>query len=95
MVRCSTQDPSKRFRAIVVVPDLQMPNKLARYVEWQSGGRRTGRVAYVIGKQHLPEPIAGAEWQIDSKFNVSEEILRDPTLKAAIANGVVMALKLR
>jgi hypothetical protein len=40
----------------------------------------------------LPEPIAGAEWQIDSKFNVSEEILRDPTIKAAfkaaIANGV-------
>jgi len=98
MVRCSTQDPSKRFRAIVV-PVLQMPNKLARYVEWQSGGRRTGRVAYVIGKQHLPEPIAGAEWQIDSKFNVSEEILRDPTIKAAfkaaIANGVEMVLKLR
>ena len=78
-----------------MVPDLQMPNKLARYVEWQSGGRRTGRVAYVIGKQHLPEPIAGAEWQIDSKFNVSEEILRDPTIKAAIANGVEMVLKLR
>ena len=71
-----------------MVPALQMPNKLARYVEWQSGGRRTGRVAYVIGKQRLPEPIAGAEWQIDSKFNASEEILRDPTIKAAIANGV-------
>jgi len=72
-----------------------MPNKLARYVEWQSGGRRTGRV----GKQRLPEPIAGAEWQIDSKFNASEEILRDPTIKvafkAAIANGVEMVLKLR
>ena len=75
-----------------MVPDLQMPNKLARYVEWQSGGRRTGRVAYVIGTQRLPKPIAGAEWQIDSKFNASEEILRDPTIKAAfkaaIANGV-------
>jgi hypothetical protein len=46
----------------------------------------------------LPEPIAGAEWQIDSKFNVSEEI-RDPTIKAAfkaaIANGVEVVLKLR
>ena len=74
-----------------------MPNKLARYVEWQSGGRRTGRVAYVIGKQHLPEPIAGAEWQIDSKFNVSEEILRDPTIeaafKAAIATPMMVARK--
>jgi len=70
-----------------------MPDKLVRYIEWQSGGRRTGRIAYVIGKQALPEPIAaGAEWQIDSKFNVADEILRNPAIKdvfrAAIANGV-------
>jgi len=70
-----------------------MPEKLARFIEWQSGGRRTGRVAYVIGKQALPEPIAaGAEWQIDTKFNVADEILRNPAIKdvlrAAIANGV-------
>jgi hypothetical protein len=71
-----------------------MPDRLLRYVEWQSGGRRTGRVAYVIGKQNLlPEPLsAGAEWQLDSQFNVADEILRDPAikdvLKAAIANGV-------
>ena len=71
---------------------LFMPDRLARYIEWQSGGRRTGRVAYVIGVRNLPEPITGAEWQIDPQFNPAEEILRDPTIKtvlrAAIANGV-------
>jgi len=74
-----------------------MPDKLVRYIEWQSGGRRTGRVAYVIGRQFLPEPIAaGAEWQIDSKFNVADEILRNPSikdvLKAAITNGVKVVI---
>ncbi len=69
-----------------------MPDRLARYVEWHSRGRRTGRVAYVIGRQNLPETIAGAEWQIDSRFSAAEEVLRNPEMKAifqdAIANGV-------
>jgi hypothetical protein len=71
---------------------LAMRDRLTRYIEWQSSGRRTGRAAYVIGKQNLPRAIAGAEWQVDPSFNAAEEILRDPTLKdsfqAAIASGV-------
>ena len=69
-----------------------MPERLARYIEWQGSGRLTGRVAYVIGERNLPETIAGAEWQIDPQFNPAEEILRDPTMKTVfrtvIANGV-------
>ena len=69
-----------------------MPDRLARYIEWKSGGRRTGRIAYVIGMQNLPETIAGTEWQIDSRFNAAEEVLRNPKMKAvfqsAIASGV-------
>ena len=69
-----------------------MPDGLARYIEWQSGGRRTGRVAYVIGKRNLPAPVVGAEWQIDVQFNPANEILHDPNMKAvfraAIVNGV-------
>ena len=69
-----------------------MPNKMARYIEWQSGGRLTVRAAYAIGKQNLPEPVAGAEWQIDSQFSAADEILRDPSIRdifqAVIANGV-------
>jgi hypothetical protein len=69
-----------------------MPDRLARYIEWQSGGRRTGRVAYVIGKRNLPETIVGAEWQIDAQFDAANEILHNPDIKAvfqaAIANGV-------
>ena len=76
--------------------DNEMPNKMARYIEWQSGGRLTGRAAYAIGRQNLPEPVAGAEWQIDSQFSAADEILRDPSIKdifqAVIANGVKVVM---
>jgi hypothetical protein len=74
----------------------EMPNKMARYIEWQSGGRLTGRAAYAIGKQNLPEPVAGAEWQTDSQFSAADEILRDPSIRdifqAVIANGVKVVM---
>ncbi len=67
-------------------------NKLERYIEWMSGGRRTGRVAYALGASKLPKPATGGNWQLDLKFNVAEELLRDPSLKdvirAAIATGI-------
>jgi hypothetical protein len=44
----------------------------------------------------LPEPVAGAEWQIDSQFSAADEILRDPSIKdifqAVIANGVKVVM---
>jgi hypothetical protein len=60
------------------------PAKLERYVEWMSPGRRAGRVAYALRSGNLPAPVVGAEWQIDSKFNAAEELLRDPSLKDVI-----------
>jgi hypothetical protein len=48
------------------------------------GGRRAGRVAYALRSGNLPAPVVGAEWQIDSKFNAAEELLRDPSLKDVI-----------
>src|SRR3984957_2820244 len=50
----------------------------ARYIEWQSGGRLTGRAAYAIGKQNLPEPVAGAGWQMGSQFSGADVKLRAP-----------------
>lgn len=71
-----------------------MPDKLARYIEWQSAGRRTGRVAYVIGIGNLPETIAGAEWQIDPQFSAADEILRDPNMKAVFRAAIAKGFKL-
>ena len=73
-------------------------NKLERYIEWLSRGARTGRVAYVLDRSKLPKGLPGAEWHLDTKFNVAEELLRDPPLKdvikAAIAKGIeVVALE--
>ena len=64
-------------------------SKLERYVEWMSRGRRTGRTAYVLRDGHLPDPIPGAEWVLDTGFNAAEELLRNPELKVTI----VAALK--
>jgi hypothetical protein len=64
---------------------------LKRYVEWMNRGRRTDRVVYVLKEWDLPKPLPGAEWQLDTKFNVADELLRDPglkpVLKAALEKG--------
>ena len=50
-----------------------------KFVEWLSRGRWTDRTAYATREWDLPEPLPGAEWQIDAKFQ--PELLRDPELK--------------
>lgn len=62
--------------------------KLDRYIEWLSGGRRTGRVAYALRARNLPKSVTGAQWQLDAKFDAAEELLRDPTLKAVIKAAI-------
>ena len=49
-----------------------------------NGGRRTGRLAYVIIEKNMPKPAPGAEWQIDTKFNLADELLRDPDLETVV-----------
>jgi hypothetical protein len=70
----------------------QPPEGLKRYFEWTARGARTGRTAYVLKAWDLPEPIPGAEWALDSKFNAAQEILRDPAMKdvfkAVISKGI-------
>lgn len=67
---------------------------LKKYIEWMSRGRRTERIAYVTKKWDLPKPLPGAEWQLDSKFDMAEELLRDPNLKevfnAALEDGTAL-----
>jgi hypothetical protein len=54
-----------------------MPNRLRKFVETLAYGKRTGRVAYVMGASRLPKAIAGAEWGEDKKFNAAEELLAE------------------
>jgi hypothetical protein len=69
---------------------VRMPG-LRRYVEWMNRGRRTNRIVYVLKEWDLPKPLPGAEWQLDTKFNLADELLRDPelssVLKAALEKG--------
>jgi hypothetical protein len=65
---------------------------LKRYIEWMSRGRRTNREVYALKEWNLPNPVPGAEWQLDKTFNLADELLRDPELKtvfrAALEKGV-------
>jgi hypothetical protein len=38
----------------------------------------------VIKEWNLPKPLPGAEWQLDTKFNLADELLRDPDLKTVV-----------
>jgi hypothetical protein len=65
--------------------------RLKKYIEWMSRGRRSNRIAYVMNARNLPVPLPGAEWQIDERFSVADELLNHPELKAvfkaALENG--------
>ena len=69
-------------------------NRLRKYVEWMSRGRRTDRIAYVMKEWDLPLPLPGAEWQADAKFSPAGELLSNPDMKAvykeALARGVAL-----
>jgi len=71
--------------------------RVRRYVEWMNRGRRTERVAYVLKEWDMPKPLPGAEWQLDTKFNLADELLRDPelktVLKAALENGAQIVVQ--
>ena len=45
----------------------------------------------------MPKPLPGAEWQLDTKFNLADELLRDPdlktVLKAALEKGAEVVIQ--
>jgi hypothetical protein len=69
-------------------------NRLRKYVEWMSRGRRTNRIAYVMKEWDLPLPLPGAEWQRAKKFSAADELLSNPDLetvfKEALEKGVAL-----
>jgi len=71
--------------------------RLRRYVEWMNRSRRTDRVAYVTKEWNLPKPLPGAEWQLDTRFKLADELVRDPDLKtivkAALEKGAEVVIQ--
>jgi hypothetical protein len=55
--------------------------KLKKYVEWITGGRQTGRIAYAVSEFDLPRVLPGAEWHPDLKFDAGAELELDPSLQ--------------
>ncbi len=62
--------------------------RLRKYIEWMNRGRRTERIAYVTKEWDLPKPLPGAEWQLDSKFRLADELLDNPDLKTVFKEAL-------
>ena len=65
--------------------------RLKKYIEWMSRGRRTNRIAYVMKEWDLPTPLPGAEWHIDQKFSVADELLRLTRAYVAVGTRAFIA----
>ena len=65
--------------------------RIVRYFELDESGERTGR--QLIIKDHTPKPLPadGAEWRLDTDFNVGDELLElsgfREVLASALKNG--------
>ena len=68
------------------------PKGLKRYIEWTLQGVQTGKIAYVMARRKLPEPVHGGKWTLDSKFNPAQEILHDPTMADIFVAAIVRGL---
>lgn len=66
-------------------------SRLTKLIETEANGEKTGRVAYVLEPEALPEPATGFGWQEDMSFRPGEAILEDGALKqvfrAAVRDG--------
>ena len=83
-LRRVTVAPSRRLVARPEKGKMEPMAGLRRYVEWMNRGRRTDRVVYVAKEWNMPKPVPGAEWQLDTKFKLADELLRDPDLKTVV-----------
>jgi hypothetical protein len=65
-------------------------NRLQKFVEGRSNGKKSGRTAYAFATDDLPEPTPGFEWQT-VPFHAGDELIGNPDLKAvfetALATG--------
>jgi hypothetical protein len=66
-------------------------NRLQKFIEQGAYGEKSGRVAYVLRLDTLPDAIEGMTWQNVQPFSAADDLLENASLrdvfKAAIANG--------
>jgi hypothetical protein len=66
-------------------------NRLQKFIEQGAYGEKSGRVAYVLRLDTLPDSIEGMTWQNVQPFSAADDLLENASLrdvfKAAIANG--------
>jgi hypothetical protein len=66
-------------------------NRIVRYFEFGKSGERTGRQLIIKDHTRKPPPADGAEWRLDTDFNVGDELLESfgfrEVLASALKNG--------
>ena len=62
--------------------------RIVRYFELDESGERTGR--QLIIKDHTPKPLPadGAEWRLDTDFNVADELLESSGFREVLASAL-------
>jgi hypothetical protein len=66
-------------------------NRLQKYIERNTSGERSGRIAYGFRPSTLPDADPGMEWCVDVAFDAANALLENEGLKGvfktAIADG--------
>ena len=62
--------------------------RIVRSFEFDESGERTGR--QLIIKDHTPKPLPadGAEWRLDTDFNVADELLESSGFREVLASAL-------
>jgi hypothetical protein len=55
--------------------------RLQKFIEQGAYGEKSGRVAYVLRLDSLPETGEGMAWRKAESFNAADDLLRDVGLK--------------
>jgi hypothetical protein len=72
-------------------------NRLMKVIETGALGKTSGRVAYVLKPEALPDASEGFEWLPDRAFSAADAVLADASLKdvfsAAVRRGYAIVEK--
>ena len=62
--------------------------RIVRYFEFDESGERTGRQLIIKDHTPKPPPADGAEWRLDTDFNVGDELLESSGFREVLASAL-------
>ena len=69
-------------------------NRIVRYFEFGGSGERTGRQLIIKDHTSKPPPADGAQWRLDTDFNVGDELLESSGFSEVLASVLKNGLQI-